>query len=69
MFCGYVAMFELSENECAVLALLVDKPRALFPPHVASFAQMLAKRGLAIFDKGEWFVTALGLKASMCPVH
>ena len=62
-------MNNLSENEVAVLELLVMKPRDFFPPMARRVARGLVKRGLAMVDNGEWFVTAAGVKQAHLQLH
>ena len=62
-------MANLNENDLAVLELLIMKPRDYFPPLALRAARKLLKRGLAICDHGEWFVTAAGLKLTNQALH
>ena len=54
-------MLALSDNEVAMLKLLVMNPLSFVParPHIV--AQSLSRRGLAKFKDGRWFATQLGL--------
>ena len=62
-------MAELSDNEVAVLSLLVSKPLTYVPPRVSLMAEGLARRGLAVFDNGSWFVTAEGIHITQHTIH
>ncbi len=62
-------MTNLNENEVAVLELLVMKPRDYFPPLALRVARKLSKRGLAICQSGEWYVTAAGLRHAHQQLH
>jgi hypothetical protein len=62
-------MTNLNENDLAVLELLIMKPRDFFPPMALKVARKLSRRGLAVCDRGEWHVTALGLRQAHRQLH
>lgn len=62
-------MTHLNENDLAVLELLVMKPRDYFPPLALRVARKLSKHGLAVCQRGEWYVTAAGLRQVHHQLH
>lgn len=62
-------MTSLNDNDLAVLELLIMKPRDYFPPLALRVARKLSKRGLAVCDRGEWFVTAAGVRQARRQLH
>lgn len=66
---GTTNMANLNENDLAILELLVMAPRGFFPPLAMRAVRKLSKRGLAVCDKGEWYVTAAGLRLADQKLH
>lgn len=64
-----LVMSELSDNEAAVLQLIVAKPLTVYPPHVCAISESLARRGLAVFEHGAWFATAQGICLTHHTIH
>jgi hypothetical protein len=62
-------MRNLNENELAVLELLVMAPRNFFPPMALKVVRKLSRRGLAVCDHGEWYVTKAGLRLVHHTLH
>lgn len=63
-------MFKLSDNERAMLELLVETPRSFFPPMHLSYARRLSRHGLAVrSDDGQWYVTAAGVRETERQIH
>lgn len=66
---GSMTMTNLNENDLAVLELLVMAPRDFFPPQAMRVVRKLLKRGLAVCDQGEWYVTRAGLRLVHHTLH
>lgn len=63
-------MVHLTDNERAMLELLVETPRALIPPMHLAYARRLSKHGLAIrADDGQWYITAAGIRQADRQLH
>lgn len=63
-------MKRLSDNELAVLELLVNTPRSYFPPMHLSYARSLLRRGLAVHGSdGQWYPTAAGVRQTARVLH
>ena len=63
-------MVRLTDNERAMLELLVETPRALIPPMHSNYARRLSKHGLAIHaDDGQWYITAAGVRETDRQLH
>lgn len=63
-------MVRLTDNERAMLELLVETPRALIPPMHLAYAHSLSERGLAVCaNDGQWYVTAAGIRETRRRLH
>lgn len=63
-------MVRLTDNERAMLELLVETPRSLIPPMHLSYARRLSRQGLAIHgDDGQWYITAAGIRETNRQLH
>ncbi len=63
-------MVRLTDNERAMLELLVETPRALIPPMHLAYAQGLSRHGLAVHaDDGQWYITAAGIRETHRQLH
>ncbi|MCB1520182.1 MAG: hypothetical protein KDJ37_06355 [Hyphomicrobiaceae bacterium] len=59
----------ISENELAVLELLLRNPIGFFPPLIVQFVMRLESKGLAIFRDDSWHVTRRGIAAAGRTLH
>lgn len=63
-------MYHLTDNELAMLELLIDTPRSVIPPMHLDYARSLSQRGLAVCsDDGRWYVTGAGVRETNRPLH
>ena len=63
-------MMRLSDNELAVLELLVSTPRSYFPPMHLRYARSLLRQGLAVRSSdGQWYPTAAGVRETSRVLH
>jgi len=59
----------LTDNERALLELIVAGPRSFLPPLVRPFIVTLARHGLATNRDGVWYATRRGIEQSGRSVH
>ncbi|MCB1526853.1 MAG: hypothetical protein KDJ45_04025 [Hyphomicrobiaceae bacterium] len=63
-------MLRLTDNERAMLELLVETPRSYFPPMHQTYARSLSQQGLAVHAKdGHWYITAAGVRETARQLH
>lgn len=63
-------MSRLTDNELAMLELLIHKPRAVLPPMHIAYVRSLSRRGLAVRSSdGRWYVTAAGVRQTNRTLH
>ncbi|MCB1505591.1 MAG: hypothetical protein KDJ47_11500 [Hyphomicrobiaceae bacterium] len=63
-------MYRLTDNELAMLELLIDTPRSCIPPMHLNYAKSLSRRGLATYSPdGRWYVTAAGVRETNRCLH
>lgn len=63
-------MMRLSDNELAVLELLVDTPRSYFPPMHLGYVRNLLRHGFAVHaSDGQWYPTAAGVRQTARKLH
>ena len=62
-------MFALTDNEMAMLELLVMKPLSCVPPYPDMLARRLRRRGLAALRNGIWYATCKGIGLTGRTLH
>ena len=62
-------MVQLSDNDYAMLELLVTKPIGVLPPFHSWIAEQLCEKGLLRNDGLRWHPTATGLRILGCTLH